>query len=84
VSYLNRYNHFFENSKNDFYLLNEKRILELGGSIIEPLFNKKFTLIKKIFGLKTAKYFKTKTWHLHILVDKYWDRLLSLLFPDSI
>jgi len=63
---------------------NRKRIIELGGSIVPPVRTRKFTIIGKIIGFKTAGLIKGRLWHMEILIRKSWDKLLSILFNDGI
>ncbi|MGB5892927.1 MAG: hypothetical protein WBG58_02040 [Ignavibacteriaceae bacterium] len=63
---------------------NRKRIIELGGSIVPPVRTRKFTIIEKIIGFKTAGLIKGRLWHMEILIRKSWDKLLSILFNDGI
>jgi len=63
---------------------NRKRIIELGGSIISPNRTRKFTIFKEIFGMKTATLIKEKLWYMEIVIRKYWDKLLAILFRDGI
>jgi len=63
---------------------NQKRIIELGGSITPPSESRKFIIIRKFLGLKTAKKLKIRLWNIEIAIRKYWDKLLAILFRDGI
>jgi glycosyltransferase involved in cell wall biosynthesis len=63
---------------------NEKKILELGGKIEPPLLSAKFKLVEKFIGFRAASLIKTKLWHSEILLRKYWDKFLYVLFGDVI
>lgn len=62
----------------------EKRISELGGYVTLPPYTKKFEVVKKILGLKTAKRLKGRIWYLEKLLKKYWEKFCSILFRDGI
>ena len=63
---------------------NRNRIIELGGSIVPPTKTKKFNIIKKIIGMKTALLLKRKLWNMEIVVRKSWDKLLANIYGDGI
>jgi len=63
---------------------NQKRIIELGGSLAPVARTSKFILVQIIFGVRTTLLLKSKLWHIQILIQKYWDKLLGILFGDKI
>lgn len=62
---------------------NQKRIIELGGSITPVSRTSKFILVQEIFGVRTALFLKSKLWDSQILIQKYWDKLLGMLVGDN-
>ena len=62
---------------------NQKRIIELGGSITPVSRTTKFTMVQKILGLQKATTLKTKFWNLEILIRRNWDKLLSVINRDA-
>jgi len=84
INYLQRSIFFPASFDSPIIESNRKRISELGGSIVPPAMTRKFTIIKNIFGLKTARLIKNKLWHMEIIIRKYWDKILANLFRDGI
>ena len=84
VNYLQRSLFFPNNLDSPIIESNRKRIIELGGTIDPPAMTRKFTFIKNIFGLKTARIIKNKLWHLEIIIRKYWDKMFAKLYRDGI
>lgn len=83
ISYLQ--NLLFTVSTEMSYLVEDtkNRIIELGGSIPPPSESRKFTLIKKILGLRIANSIKKWMWDIERLVRKEWDKFLAVLFRDG-
>jgi hypothetical protein len=52
---------------------------DLGGDLLPPKESLKFSLVRKVFGWKIAKYVKNFTWRAETLACKNWDRFLYLL-----
>ena len=84
INYLQRSLFFPSNLESPVIESNRKRIIELGGSIDPPVMTRKFSIFKNIFGLKTARIFKNKLWHMEIIIRKYWDKILANIFRDGI
>ncbi len=61
----------------------QKRIVELGGTVSAPKESRKFYFIRKIFGWKTARFFKKWLWELEVRLYKNWDQLLAKLSRNS-
>lgn len=65
-------------------LANNKRIIKLGGNLAKVSRSSKFTFVQRIIGLKPAILLKVKLWHADILVRKYYDMLLAILYGEKI
>jgi glycosyltransferase involved in cell wall biosynthesis len=72
------------NENSDIIKTNQNRIIELGGSIALPSETSKFIVARKIFGLKTARLLKIWLWNREIVIRKYWDKFLAILFNDGL
>jgi len=61
-----------------------KRIFELGGQIKQGENTKKYLLIQKLFGIKTAILIKTKLWYLKNIFQRTNDKLMGIIFNDIV
>jgi glycosyltransferase involved in cell wall biosynthesis len=63
---------------------NEKRIIELGGQNRLPKMSFIHQIVAKIIGIRRANSLKAQMWLLQIVIARYWDKLLSLVYGDEI
>lgn len=68
---------------SDIIKANQKRIIELGGSIINLSRTLKFTIAEKLLGLKTAALLKTKLWNLEIILKRSCDKMHCALYREK-
>lgn len=69
---------YYEEDEFEAIKIIKKRIKDLGGNIPERNESKKFRLIRKILGLKSARKLKSYLWNLEIIIRKYLEKIIII------
>lgn len=85
INLLSRINGAFKQSRPNYFYENIKRISMLGGNgYTPPKKSRLFRFVSIFLGVYYTNALKIKFWHLQILIERTWDKFMSMIMHDSI